>query len=83
MDLTFFVHLAYGALAVLIAVLAVYYALRLLGKIAKFAVVLIVAALVLWFVFSDHSIIQTIRGYIDVFRASGFTFESIRGVFGR
>ena len=56
-----FTDIAYAALALLIAVLAIYFALRLLGKLAKFVVsviVLIIIAVVLWLIFSDHSIIQ-------------------------
>ena len=61
MPVALFTDIAYAALALLIAVLAIYFALRLLGKLAKFVVsviVLIIIAVVLWLIFSDHSIIQ-------------------------
>ena len=53
-----FVDLAVAALAVLITVLACYLALRLLGKIAKFIVIVVLIALAVWFIFSDHSILN-------------------------
>ena len=58
-----FVDIATAALAVLIALLACYLSLRLLGKLAKFLIVIVVIALVAWFVFSDHSVL---RDYIDM-----------------
>jgi lipopolysaccharide export LptBFGC system permease protein LptF len=57
-----FTDIAYAALTLLIAVLAVYFALRLLGKLTKFVVtviVVVVVVVVLWMIFSDHSIIQS------------------------
>ena len=57
-----FTDVAYAALALLIAVLALYLSLRLLGKIAKFfvtVIILVVVAVVLYLIFSDHSILQT------------------------
>ena len=56
MPVELFGDIAYAALALLIAVLAIYFAMRILGKIAKFVVtviVLIVVAVVLWRIFSD------------------------------
>ena len=56
-----FTDIAYAALALLIAVLAIYFALRVLGKIAKFfvtVIVLAVVAVVLYLIFSDHSILK-------------------------
>lgn len=50
-----FSDIAYSALALLIAVLAIYLTVRLLGKLAKFVVctvVLVVVAVVLWMIFS-------------------------------
>ena len=52
--------IAYGALALLVALLVIYIALRLLGKFAKFVIILAVIALVLWFILSDHSILATL-----------------------
>lgn len=56
MPVELFGDIAYAALALLIAVLAIYFAVRIMGKIAKFVVtviVLIVVAVVLWVIFSD------------------------------
>ena len=53
--------IAYAALALLIAVLALYFALRLLGKIAKFfvtVIILVVVVVALYLIFSDHSILN-------------------------
>ena len=58
MPVELLVSIAYGALALLIAVLAIYLALRLLGKIAKFVIFAVVVALVLWFIFSDQSVVK-------------------------
>ena len=57
-DLQFFIDLSWAALAVLVAVLAIYLALRLLGKFAKLFITVVVILLVLWFLFSNHSILQ-------------------------
>ena len=62
MPVALFTDIAYAALTLLIAVLAVYFALRLLGKLTKFVVtviVVVVVVVVLWMIFSDHSIIQS------------------------
>jgi vacuolar-type H+-ATPase subunit I/STV1 len=51
-----FSDIAYSALALLIAVLAIYLTVRLLGKLAKFVVctvILAVVAAVIWFIFSN------------------------------
>ena len=56
MPVELFGDIAYAALALLVAVLALYFALRVLGRIAKFVVtvvVLIVVAVVLWIIFKD------------------------------
>ena len=57
----FLMQLAHGAVALLIAALAIYLSLRLLGKIAKFVIAVIVIAVVLWFLLSDHSILQSLK----------------------
>lgn len=57
----FLIQLAHGAVALLIAALAIYLSLRLLGKIAKFVIAVIVIAVVLWFLLSDHSILQSLK----------------------
>ena len=56
--------IAYGALALLVALLVVYIALRLLGKFAKFIITLAVVGLVLFFILSDHSILNTLMEFI-------------------
>ena len=61
----FLTQLAHGALAILISVLAIYLSLRLLGRIAKFVITLVVIAVVLWFIFSENSILQSIQGFSD------------------
>ena len=71
------IQLAHGAIALLIAVVAIYLALKLLGKIAKFVIIVVVIALVLWFVLSDHSIFQTIKEAI-----TSLSFSAPFGVMG-
>ena len=65
MGLEIFTAVGYGAIAVLIAVLAAYLAIKLLGKIAKYVIIGVVVAFVLWFLFSDHSILQMMSGLGD------------------
>ena len=67
LNVDIFVDIATAALAVLIAVLACYLALRLLGQIAKFLVIVVVILLVAWFVFGNGS---PISGFLDI-RALG------------
>ena len=55
------VEVARGAVAVLIASLAIYLSLKLLGKIAKFIIAVIVIALIVYFVFFATDIAQTIK----------------------
>ena len=62
-DLGIFSDIAYAALALLVAALAIYLSLRLFGKIAKFLITLVVILLALWFLFSDHSILQTLVSF--------------------
>ena len=57
----FLVSVAHGALALLIAALAVYLALKLLGRIAKFVIGAAVVGVVLWFLISDNSLLQTAK----------------------
>ena len=52
--------LAAVEVALLVALLVVYIALRLLGKFAKFIITLAVVGLVLFFILSDHSILGTL-----------------------
>lgn len=56
MAIGIFTDIATAAIALLIAVVAIYFVLRVMGKIAKFVVttiILIVVAAVLWMIFSD------------------------------
>lgn len=62
MDLQFFTAIAYASIAVLIAVLAIYLAVKLLGKISKFVVIVVAVAFLLWLLFSDHGFIQMLGG---------------------
>ena len=64
-----FIDLAYASLAVLVAVLAIYLALRLLGKFAKWLITVVVIVLVLWFLFSNHSILQYLLDALGDLRA--------------
>lgn len=57
-------QVAHGAVAVLISLLAIYLSIKLLGKIAKFVIGVILIALVLWFLLSDNSILQTVKDLI-------------------
>ena len=65
MNLEIFTAIGYGAIAILIAVLAAYLAIKLLGKIAKYVIIGVVVAFVLWFLFSDHNILQMMSGLGD------------------
>ena len=58
LDVGIFTDIASAALAILVAVLACYLALRLLGKLAKFLITVVVIVLVVWFVFSDNSVLS-------------------------
>ena len=60
MPVDLFADIAYAALALLIAVLAIYLSIRLLGKLAKFVIFAAVVVLVLWFLFSEKSILQSL-----------------------
>lgn len=57
-------QVAHGAVAVLISLLAIYLSIKLLGRIAKFVIGVILVALVLWFLLSDNSILQTVKDLI-------------------
>ena len=54
-------EVARGALMLLVAALAIYLSLRLLGKIAKFIITLVVIALIIYFVFFATDIAQTVK----------------------
>lgn len=60
-----FTDIAYASLAVLITVLCTYLSLKLLGKIAKFVIIAVVIAVVLWFLFSDNSILHSLTALGD------------------
>lgn len=71
--------IAYGALALLVALLAVYLALRLLGKFAKFIITLAVIGLVLFFILSDHSILNTLTELVRSAKAGvGDSLPAVR-----
>ena len=53
-------ELASTALALLIAALAMYLGVKLLGKFAKFVIIVVTVILVLWFILSDNSILSGI-----------------------
>ena len=54
-------EIARGALMLLVAALAIYLALRLLGKIAKFVITAVVIAVIVYFVFFATDIAQNIK----------------------
>ncbi|MBR2464577.1 MAG: hypothetical protein IKB41_03995 [Clostridia bacterium] len=54
------VDIATSAVAVLITVLAIYLAMRLLGKLAKFFIMIIVVVFLIWLFFSDSSFLSEI-----------------------
>jgi len=74
MEVGFFTNLAYAAIALLVASLAVYISVRLLGKLAKFLIFILVAVVVVRFVISDNSAIQNAVQFVQ--RAG----DSIKGV---
>ena len=68
----FLIQLAHGALALLVAVLAMYLSLKLLGKIVKYVVIALIAvatAIVLFVIFSDAQILQSIKDMITALPA--------------
>ena len=54
------IEVARGSLALLVAAIAIYLSLRLLGKVAKFFITLIVIALILYFAFSTD-LLQSVK----------------------
>ena len=56
-----FSEIARSALMLLIAVLAIYLSLRLLGAIAKVVIALVVIAVILYFIFFATNIVQSVR----------------------
>ncbi|MBQ8357013.1 MAG: hypothetical protein IJX39_04295 [Clostridia bacterium] len=75
MPVELFTDIAYAALALLVAVLAIYLAIRLLGKLAKFIIFVVVVVLVLWFIFSDNSILQTVSTWTDGLKNVGTVWD--------
>ena len=65
------VDIATSAVAVLITVLAIYLAMRLLGKLAKFFIMIIVVVFVIWLLVSDSSFLNEI---ISTVRSAGLGF---------
>ena len=60
----FFTGLATSAISILITLVAVYLSFRLLGKLAKFVVILVVIAFLIWLFLSDNSILNVILDFI-------------------
>ena len=56
-DLQILSDIAVTLVMVLVAVLAVYFALRFLGKVARIVVALVVTAIVLWLLFSGNGVL--------------------------
>ena len=78
MNVQWFSDIAYAALALLITVLAIYLSARLLGKFAKFLITVVIVIAVLWFIFSDKSIVQSIVG-----AATGLSGSNLFEMFGK
>ena len=74
-----FTDIAVAAVALLVTVLAIYLSLKLLGKIAKFVIVVVVIAAILWFLFSDHSILQSLGALGEKLPSFGELFGRITG----
>ncbi len=60
--LTSVVDFAKSAVAVLIAILAIYLSIRLLGKLAKFVITIIVVVFVIWFLANSGILGQILSG---------------------
>ncbi len=59
-----FTGIASSAISVLVALIAIYLSLRLLGKLAKFAITLVVIGFLIWLFVSDTSILNVILDLI-------------------
>ena len=71
---------AFAALAFLVAVLAIYLAIRLLGKLAKFVIILVLIVLAVWLVFSDKSFLHRYFDFLPAVFAPGTPlFSEFRG----
>lgn len=57
-------EIARGSLMLLVAALAIYLSLRLLGKIAKFIVTAVIIALVIYFIFFATDIAETVKNAV-------------------
>ena len=75
-----FTDIAIAAVALLVTVLAIYLSLKLLGKIAKFMIVVVVVVAVGWFLFSDNSILQSVTAIGDKLPSFGDLFAKLRGL---
>ena len=75
MGLHVFTSIAYAAIAIFVAVLAVFLAVKLLGKIAKFVIVAVIIAAVLWFLFSENSILREITSLRNSLPTLGDIFQ--------
>ena len=59
--------IAQGAVALLVAVVAIYLSIKLLGKIAKFIIIVVILALIVWFAFLNRENLQGIFSAIPIF----------------
>ena len=64
---------AFAALALLVAVLAIYLAIRLLGKLAKFVIILVLIVLAVWLVFSDKCFLHQYFDFLPTVFATRFS----------
>lgn len=70
---------AFAAIAFLVAVLAIYLAIRLLGKLAKFVIILVLLVLAAWLVFSDKSFLHQYFDFLPkLFSREAFLYFGIR-----
>ncbi len=70
---------AFAAIALLVAVLAIYLAIRLLGKLAKFVIILVLIGLAAWLVFSDKSFLHPYFDFLPkLFSKEAFLYFGIR-----
>ena len=69
--------LASTALSILVAVVVIILAIKLLGKLAKFVIILAVLGLIAWLFFSGNSIVANAFGII------GNVKDAVGGIFGK
>ena len=64
--------IASTALSILVAVVVIILAVKLLGKLAKFVIILAVLGLIAWLFFSGNSIVANAFGFIGTLKDSLF-----------